>query len=82
MQRGDRVALKTLPTGQSDQEINAERLHRFRREFRSLSEINHPNLVGMQSLEVDEGRWYFTMDLVEGTFHFHYLVIERDDYET
>ncbi|MDP1559782.1 MAG: protein kinase [Pirellulaceae bacterium] len=63
---GNRVALKTLPTGHDGQELNADRLHRFRKEFRSLSEINHPNLVGMQSLEVDGAQWFFTMDLIEG----------------
>ena len=35
LQRGNRVALKTLPTGVDGQEINADRLHKFRREFRS-----------------------------------------------
>ena len=71
--RRNRVALKTLPTGQNGQEINAERLHKFRREFRSLSEVNHPNLVGMQSLEVDGGQWFFTMDLVEGVDFLSYV---------
>lgn len=64
--RGNLVALKTLPTGQDGHQVNADRLHRFRREFRSLSEINHPNLVGMQTLEVDGSQWFFTMDLIEG----------------
>lgn len=66
IERGNRVALKTLPTGVDGQEINAERLHRFRREFRSLAEFNHPNLVGMQTLEVHGSQWYFTMDLIDG----------------
>ncbi|MDP1559781.1 MAG: protein kinase [Pirellulaceae bacterium] len=69
----NQVALKTLPTGHDGQEVNAERLHRFRREFRSLSEINHPNLVGMQTLEVDGGQWFFTMDLVEGQDFLSYV---------
>nr|MBC8356324.1 protein kinase [Planctomycetota bacterium] len=71
--RRNRVALKTLPTGQNGQEVNAERLHKFRREFRSLSEVNHPNLVGMQSLEVDGGQWFFTMDLIEGEDFLSYV---------
>ena len=62
----NRVALKTLPTGGQGQEVNADKLYRFRREFRRLSEINHPNLVGMQTLEVDGSQWFFTMDLVDG----------------
>ncbi|WP_372894426.1 serine/threonine-protein kinase PknK [Stieleria sp.] len=73
IQLGNRVALKTLPTGSDDQVVNPERLSRFRREFRSLSEINHPNLVGMQTLEVDGGQWFFTMDLVEGVDFLSYV---------
>ncbi|QDU39574.1 Serine/threonine-protein kinase PrkC [Maioricimonas rarisocia] len=74
--RHDRVALKTLPVGldgAAPAENHAERLHRFRREFRSLSDINHPNLVGMQSLEVDGNQWFFTMDLVEGIDFLEYV---------
>ena len=76
LQRGDRVALKTLPRildGQSESSRDAERLHRFRREFRSLSEINHPNLAGMQSLEVDGNQWFFTMDLIDGVDFLDYV---------
>ena len=62
----NRVALKTLPTGGDGQQVNADKLYRFRKEFRRLSEINHPNLVGMQSLEVDRDHWFFTMDLIDG----------------
>lgn len=67
------VALKTLPTGVDGQELNADRLHKFRHEFRSLSEINHPNLVGMQTLEVDGDQWFFTMDLVRGEDFLSYV---------
>ena len=70
---GNRVALKTLPTGQDGQEVNADRLYRFRNEFRRLSEINHPNLVGMQTLEVDGSQWFFTMDLIEGEDFLRYV---------
>ena len=76
LQRGDRVALKTLPMildGQPESSRDAERLHRFRREFRSLSEINHPNLAGMQTLEVDGKQWFFTMDLVDGVDFLDYV---------
>lgn len=73
IKRGNRVALKTLPTGVDGQELNADRLHRFRKEFRSLSEVNHPNLVGMQTLEVDGAQWFFTMDLIEGEDFLSYV---------
>lgn len=65
-ENGNVVALKTLLTGLEGQSPNADRLYRFRHEFRRLCEINHPNLVGMQTLEVDDSQWFFTMDLVDG----------------
>lgn len=56
-QHGNRVALKTLPTGVPGQVSldHANRLHNFRREYRSLVDVNHPNLVGLNTLEVDGG---------------------------
>jgi eukaryotic-like serine/threonine-protein kinase len=60
LQRGHRVALKTL-TG-----VDGAALHRFKREFRALADIHHPNLVGLHSLESDGHWWFVTMDLVEG----------------
>ena len=72
-QTNNRVALKTLPTGGDGQQVNAEKLHRFRKEFRRLSEINHRNLVGMQNLEFDGDHWFFTMDLVDGVDFLSYV---------
>ena len=45
LKRGNRVALKTLPTGVDRQEINADRLHKFRREFR-ITERDQPSQLG------------------------------------
>ena len=59
--RGTRVALKTLP------EVSAEALYLFKREFRSLARISHPNLVGLHRLESEGESWFFTMDLIRGT---------------
>ncbi|QDU41281.1 Serine/threonine-protein kinase PrkC [Maioricimonas rarisocia] len=76
LHRGDVVALKMLPTaieGQAGSSGDADRLHKFRREFRALTDINHPNLVGMQSLEVDGRQWFLTMDFVKGTDFLSYV---------
>lgn len=76
LQRNDIVALKTLPTRTDDHThplSDAERLHKFRREFRSLANVNHPNLIGMQTLEVDGGQWFFTMDLIDGVDFLDYV---------
>jgi hypothetical protein len=59
VRHGTRVALKTLPT------VEGQELHRFKREFRSLADLNHPNLVGLHTLQADAGQWFFTMDLVD-----------------
>ena len=64
-----RVALKTLPLDPQNHLESfaaADRLHKFRQEFRRLSDVSHPNLVGMQNLECDGQQWFLTMDLVRG----------------
>ena len=60
-QRGELVALKTM------RKVNPVALVRFKQEFRSLSDITHPNLVNLYELFAVEERWFFTMELVEGT---------------
>ncbi|GAB5442414.1 MAG: hypothetical protein Fues2KO_27630 [Fuerstiella sp.] len=70
LHRHDVVALKTLPRSLADGDVpeqDGESLHRFKREFRSLADISHVNLVGLHSLECDGTQWFFTMDLVRGT---------------
>jgi serine/threonine protein kinase/tetratricopeptide (TPR) repeat protein len=58
--RDDVVALKTVrATGASD-------LYRLKREFRSLADVVHPNLVCLYELFVDDERGYFTMEMVSG----------------
>src|SRR5688500_4481234 len=60
--RHDRiVALKTLL------QLGPDRLVRFKREFRELSDIGHPNLVTLHELFVGDEGAFFTMELVDGT---------------
>lgn len=66
-ERQSPVALKWLSS------TDAETIHRFKNEFRSLAEISHPNLVQLYDLSCEGERWFFTMELVQGLVLPHYL---------
>ena len=65
-ERGARVALKTLA------QLEPSTLYRFKKEFRALAGLRHPNLVELHELVAErgavagEGDWFFTMELVRG----------------
>jgi tetratricopeptide (TPR) repeat protein len=58
--RGDVVALKTLRHG------DPAGVSRLKREFRTLADIAHPNLVSLYELVAADAAWFFTMELVDG----------------
>jgi eukaryotic-like serine/threonine-protein kinase len=66
-----RVALKTIRLP------SADRLARFKNEFRTLQDLQHPNLVRLDELFESDGIWFFTMELVDGVDLLHY--VRRDD---
>jgi len=57
------VAIKILP---NDLSADADHLHRFEREARSASALNHPNIVTIYELAHDGSTHYIAMELIEG----------------
>jgi len=57
------VALKTLPARFAS---DPERLARFRREARTLANLNHPNISMIHGLEEFDGATFLVLELVEG----------------
>jgi hypothetical protein len=54
------VALKQL------RQLSPEAIYRFKKEFRLLATMAHPNLVSLFELFQHQSAWYFTMELVPG----------------
>src|SRR5271168_644948 len=60
---GRDIALKVLPAEMAQ---DPERLGRFRREAKTLAQLDHPNIVTIYSVEESDGVHFLTMQLVEG----------------
>ena len=71
-ERKTTVALKTL------RHVDASSIFRFKREFRALADVSHPNLVSLHELQCVDGQWFFTMELSRAI---NFLAYVRDGYE-
>jgi serine/threonine protein kinase len=61
------VALKTL------RHVDPHGILRLKKEFRSLQDLEHPNLISLGELIEAAGEWFFTMELIEGGDFLQYV---------
>ena len=57
------VAIKVLPQAIAD---DPDRMHRFEREARSIAALNHPNILAIYDVGIENGTSYLVMELLEG----------------
>src|SRR5438045_23399 len=74
LERGSVVALKTL------HHSDAGVLYRFKKEFRALTDLAHPNLAALYELFSEQEQWFFTMEMINGKTFLEYVKsLERTD---
>ncbi|HKU43186.1 MAG TPA: protein kinase [Polyangiales bacterium] len=70
---GEQLALKKLL------HVDAKAVLRLKREFRSLADVHHPNLVKLYDLGRASDAWFLTMEYVDGTDLLTYVEAEAGD---
>jgi eukaryotic-like serine/threonine-protein kinase len=60
-ERGELVALKTLSR------VDPAGIYDLKKEFRSLADVRHTNVVSLYDIVNEADHWFFTMELVYGT---------------
>jgi eukaryotic-like serine/threonine-protein kinase len=73
---GELAALKLLSTGPA---LDPRAARRLAREFETLEDLSHPNVVKVYDTGVFQGYPYLAMELVEGLTLRHYLSLTSDD---
>src|SRR5262249_7966539 len=73
---GDTVALKLLSTGPA---LDPRAARRLAREFETLADLSHPNVVKVFDTGVFQGYPYLAMELVEGLTLPPYLSVRSGD---
>src|SRR5690349_9093474 len=63
MKLGRKVAIKVLS---EEFTTNKDRLHRFEQEASAASNLNHPNILTIHEVGVDEGRHYIATEFIDG----------------
>ncbi len=73
---GEAAALKLLSTGPA---LDPRAARRLAREFETLADLSHPNVVKVYDTGVFQGYPYLAMELVEGLTLRHYLALDTAD---
>src|ERR1041384_6128978 len=64
MKLGRKIAIKVLS---HEFTTNRDRLHRFEQEASAASNLNHPNILTIHEVGVDDGRHYIATEFIDGS---------------